>query len=260
MEFRNLKWTQKDALVVLTVDRPTKLNALTDETIDELSKAFTAIRVRADLHAVILTGGGEKAFIAGADIAELAALDPVRMKASAEKGQRLLDSIETLGKPVIAAINGYALGGGLEVALACTVRVASDRAMVGLPEVTLGIMPGYGGTQRLPRLIGKGRALEWMLTGGKMDAAEAYRVGLVNRVVAPEQLLGEAELIARRMIANGPLAVRACLEAVHRGTETSIEQGLALEATLFGLLASTRDTREGLTAFLEKRKPVFKGE
>ncbi len=260
MEFANLEWAEKDRVLTITIDRPAKLNALNDQTVGELAQAFAAARDRSEVAAVILTGGGEKAFIAGADIAELALNDAVKGKRCAERGQALLLLVEQLGKPVIAAINGYALGGGLEVALACTVRLASEKAVFGLPETTLGIIPGYGGTQRLPRIIGRGRALEWILTGGKYDAQEAWRVGLVNQVTKPEELLLAADSLARRMIANGPVALRYALEAVHRGAEMSLEHGLALEASLFGALASTQDTKEGLKAFLEKRKPAFSGE
>lgn len=260
MSEANVLTSENNGLLTITVNRPARLNALNTATIADLTRAFTDARDRREVRAVMLTGAGDKAFIAGADIAELAANDGIKAKSCSEFGQRLFDLVENLGKPVLAAINGFALGGGLETALACHVRIASEKAVLGLPETTLGIMPGFGGTQRLPRVIGQGRALEWILTGGKFDAQEAFRVGLVNKVVKPEQLLAETEAMARKMMANGPIALRSCIEAVNRGMETSLDQGQALEATLFGMLASTRDTREGLAAFLEKRKPDFRGE
>jgi enoyl-CoA hydratase len=209
---------------------------------------------------VIVTGAGEKAFVAGADIAELAKQSPVEGKEATLRGQRVVDRIEGLGKPVVAAINGFALGGGCELAMACHVRIASENARLGTPEVKLGLMCGYGGTQRLPRLVGRGRALELLLTGEMIDAAEAYRIGLVNKVVPRDALLGEAEALLRKMLANGPLSLRFTLQAVTAGHEMPLEQGLLLEATLFGLICATEDSKEGTTAFLEKRPAKFLGK
>jgi enoyl-CoA hydratase len=209
---------------------------------------------------VILTGAGEKAFVAGADIAELATQSPVDGKERSIRGQRVLDRIERLGKPVIAAVNGFALGGGCELAMACHVRIASENAKLGTPEVKLGIMCGYAGTQRLPRLVGKGRALEMLLTGEMVDAAEALRIGLVNRVVPREKLLAEAEGLMRKMLANGPVSLRFTLEAVNDGLETGFDEAERQEATLFGLICTTEDMKEGTKAFLEKRPARFQGK
>jgi enoyl-CoA hydratase len=208
---------------------------------------------------VILTGAGSKAFVAGADIAELTTQGPMDGKARAQAGQAIFRAFEHLNKPVIAAVNGFALGGGCELAMACHLRVASDTARFGQPEVKLGLLPGYGGTVRLPRIVGKGRALELLLTGAIIDAAEALRIGLVNRVVPAERLMDEAEALARSIMDQGPLAVRSVLEAVDAGYEMSQADALLLESTLFGLLSSTDDMREGTRAFLEKRKPAFEG-
>jgi enoyl-CoA hydratase len=213
-----------------------------------------------DVRGVILTGAGEKAFVAGADIAELSRQTPVESKQLAQRGQRLLDRLEQLGKPVIAAINGFALGGGCELVMACHVRIAAEHARFGTPEVKLGLMCGYGGTQRLPRLVGKGRALEMLLTGEMVDAAEAYRLGLVNRVVPKERLLDEARALLGKMLANGPLALAHTLEAVQTGLQLPFEQAEQLEASLFALLASTQDMQEGTKAFLEKRPARFQGK
>ncbi|MBI5369416.1 MAG: enoyl-CoA hydratase/isomerase family protein [Planctomycetes bacterium] len=259
MEYKNLLLSEMEGVATVTVNRPDKLNALNAATIAELGAAFDDLAVRASAKAVIVTGAGEKAFVAGADIAELAQQSPLAGKATAQKGQALFRRIETLGKPVIAAINGYALGGGLELALACAVRIASDNAKLGLPEVTLGLIPGYGGTQRLARIVGRGRALELILTGDRIDAVEAHRIGLVNKVVAAGELAATAEALARRMLANGPVALRLALEAVDRGLELPLEDGLNLEANLFGLCATTDDMVEGTNAFLEKRKAKFLG-
>ncbi|HKO58156.1 MAG TPA: enoyl-CoA hydratase-related protein [Thermoanaerobaculia bacterium] len=256
----NVRTENRDAVLVVTIDRPKVLNALNAQTIEELGRAFAEARDDAAVKAVILTGGGEKAFVAGADIAELATMTPVTGKATAEKGQRVFASIERFPKPVIAAINGFALGGGCELALACHIRIASEKAQLGLPEVTLGIIPGYGGTQRMARLLGKGKALELILTGDRIGAAEALAVGLVNRVVPADQLMTTAEEMARKIASRGPLAVRAAIEAVMSGSEMPLEEGQLLEATLFGLLASTDDMREGMQAFLEKRAANFQGK
>ena len=243
----------------VTVNRPDKLNALNATVIAELGDAVTRVETDAAVRGVILTGSGQKAFGAGADIAELTAQTPMEGKARAILGQQVFRRLERCGKPVIAAINGFALGGGCELAMACHIRIAADHARFGQPEVKVGIGPGYGGSARLPRLVGKGRALELLLTGGMIDAAEAYRIGLVNRVVPADKLLAEAEAMLRTILENGPLAIRACLEAVDAGLETDLDQALLLEANHFGLLSATADMREGTKAFLEKRKPRFTG-
>lgn len=250
----------RDGVATVTVNRPEKLNALNDAVVGELTEAFEKFRTDPAARAVILTGAGEKAFIAGADIALLSSFEPRSARENALKGQHLTRLIENLGKPVIAAINGFALGGGAELALACTLRVAAEGARIGQPEVKLGIICGYGGTQRLPRLVGKARALELLLTGEPIDAAEAFRIGLVNRVVKREALLDEARAIALRILAVGPVAAQYSLEAVHRGMETTLDEGLQLEANLFGLCFATQDAREGISAFLEKRAPKFAGK
>ena len=259
MEFQNLKFEKKDAIAYVTVNRPDKLNALNMATMEELRAAFTAIRDDASVRVAIVTGAGEKAFIAGADISELAKNNPVEAKAYTHKGQSVLDLIENCGKPVIACINGYALGGGCEIAMACTLRLASDNAKLGQPEVKLGIIPGYGGTQRLPRLVGKGLAMQLALTGDQIPAQEAYRIGLVNEVVPLGELIPRAEGIAKKIIANAPLAVQYAMEAVNHGLDMTLAEGLYLEATLFGVCCATEDKKEGTTAFLEKRPAQFKG-
>jgi enoyl-CoA hydratase len=248
-----------DGIARVTVNRPDKLNALNATVISELGDSVTRIETDAAVRGVILTGSGQKAFVAGADISELAAQGPLEGKARSIVGQLVFRRLERCGKPVIAAVNGFALGGGCELAMACHIRIAAEHAKFGQPEVKLGIGPGYGATARLPRLVGRGRALELLLTGGMIDAAEAYRIGLVNRVVPADKLLPEAEALLRTIIENGPLAIRACLEAVDAGLETDLDQALLLEANYFGLLSATEDMREGTKAFLEKRKPVFKG-
>ena len=248
-----------EGIARVTINRPDKLNALNATVIEELGDAVTRIETDAAVRGVILTGAGQKAFVAGADISELANQGPVEGKARALRGQQVFRRLESCGKPVIAAVNGFALGGGCELAMACHIRIAAEHAKFGQPEVRLGIGPGYGGTVRLPRLVGPGLALELLLTGGMIDAAEAHRIGLVNRVVPGERLMGEAEVMLRAILENGPLAIRACLEAVDAGLEMRIDQALLLEANLFGLLSSTADMKEGTKAFLEKRKPDFKG-
>jgi enoyl-CoA hydratase len=255
----NVRIEISDGVAIITIDRPKVLNALNAQTVGEIGEAFEQVRNDDAVKAVILTGGGEKAFVAGADIAELAKMTPITGKATAERGQRIFANIERFPKPVIAAINGFALGGGCELALACHIRIASERAQIGLPEVTLGIIPGYGGTQRMARLLGKGKALELILTGDRVPAAEAERIGLVNKVVAPEELMNTAMELAKKIASRGPLAVRAAIEAVMSGSEMPIEEGFFLEATLFGLLASTDDMKEGMGAFLEKRAANFSG-
>jgi enoyl-CoA hydratase len=257
--YENIKTENKDGVLVITIDRPKVLNALNAHTVQEIGAAFDAARDDDSVKAVILTGAGEKAFVAGADIGELAQMTPITGKATSERGQRVFRAIEKFPKPVIAAVNGFALGGGCELALACHIRIASDKAQLGLPEVTLGIIPGYGGTQRMARLLGKGRALELILTGDRIKADEAERIGLVNRVVPADQLMTVAEEMARTIAKRGPLAVRAAIEAVMSGSDMPFEEGQFLEATLFGLLASTDDMKEGMGAFLEKRAAEFKG-
>jgi enoyl-CoA hydratase len=259
MTFENLLIAKRDGVAVVTVNRPDKLNALNDRTMSELDAAFADLGADDAVRGVLLTGAGEKAFVAGADISELATESPVGGKERSVRGQRVLDRIESLGKPVVAAIGGFALGGGCELALACHVRVASEGARLGTPEVKLGILCGYGGTQRLSRLVGKGRALELLLTGEMVDAAEALRIGLVNRVVPKDKLLEEAEGLLRRMIANGPLSLRFTLEAVNAGLEMPLREAQGFEATLFGLICTTEDMKEGTKAFLEKRPAKFQG-
>jgi len=249
----------KGPIAYVTVNRPDVLNALNHETWEGLGRAFEEAQDDPAVRGVILTGAGEKAFIAGADISELAEITAVEAQKSSHFGQSVLDLIENLGKPVIAAVNGFALGGGCETAMACTIRVASEKARFGQPEVTLGLLPGGGGTQRLPRLVGKGRALQLILSGEIISAQEAYRIGLVNEVVPPAELIPRAEAILHRILANAPIAIRLSLEAVNKGVETSQDQGLALEASFFGLCAGTEDKKEGTTAFLAKRAPQFQG-
>jgi enoyl-CoA hydratase len=259
MGYDNLLFEVSDKIARITFNRPNVLNALNRKTMDELGDCLKKVRADDDIRVLILTGAGEKAFIAGADINELSQQTPVNGREFTLYGQEIIHRLETLGKPAIAAINGFALGGGCELALACTLRVASRNAKLGQPEVKLGIIPGYGGSQRLPRLCGKGVAHELILTGEMISAEEALRVGLVNRVVESAELLATAEAIARKIIANAPLAVKYALEAVEHGMEMPQEEGLHLEATLFGLCCATQDMREGTRAFLEKRPPKFEG-
>jgi enoyl-CoA hydratase/carnithine racemase len=260
MTFSNILFEKKNSIAYVTVNRPKVLNALNMATMDELRAAFHEIKNDAEVRVVILTGAGEKAFIAGADIGELAKNDPVSAKEYTHRGQSVLNLIENLGKPVIACVNGFALGGGCEIAMACTMRLASETAKLGQPEVKLGIIPGYGGTQRLPRLVGKGIAMQLLLTGEMITAQEAYRIGLVNEVTAPADLIPRAEAIAQKVIANGPLAVQYTMEAVNKGMETPLPEGLYIEAALFGVVCATEDKKEGTAAFLEKRPAQFKGK
>ena len=259
MGYENVLYEVKDSVARITINRPTVLNALNPKTVAELSECFTAARHDDAVRVLILTGAGEKAFVAGADINELSKQSPVSGKEYALAGQRVLHQLETLGKPSIAAINGFALGGGCELALACTIRIASRTAKLGQPEVKLGLLPGYGGSQRLPRLCGKGVAHEMILTGEMITADEALRVGLVNQVVEPGDLLSTAESIAKKIAANAPLAVRYATEAIERGAEMPLEEGLFLEASLFGLCCATEDMHEGTRAFIEKRPAKFQG-
>lgn len=260
MDFQNLIVEPGGAVAKVTVQRPDVLNALNRATIEELRAAFAALDENRDVRAVILTGAGEKAFIAGADIKELKGLGPLGARDFALQGQRLCDQIAWLGKPVIAAVNGFALGGGCEIALACHLRIGSPRARLGQPEVNLGVIPGWGGTQRLPRLVGLGRALEMILTGDPISAEEALRIGLLNRIVEADQLLPACEEVAAKIASRGPLAVRLSIDAAQRGLDQGLQNGLITEADRFGLAASTSDWQEGTAAFLEKRKPAFRGE
>jgi enoyl-CoA hydratase/carnithine racemase len=255
----NVLYEKKDAIAYVTVNRPKVLNALNTPTWADLRTAFEDARDDATVLGVILMGAGDKAFIAGADIGELAHATAVDAEQSSRFGQNVLDLIETLGKPVIAAVNGFALGGGCETAMACTMRVAVDSAKFGQPEVKLGLLPGGGGTQRLPRLVGKGRALQLILSGEMISALEAYRIGLVNEVVPAANLIARAEQILKQIASNAPVSVRLALEAVNRGMDTSQSEGFALEASYFGLCAATEDKKEGTSAFLEKRAPQFYG-
>lgn len=246
-------------LAVVTVDRQDKLNALNADVVRELGEVFASLRDDDDVRGVVLTGAGSKAFVAGADIGELAQMDSVSGVRVSRDGQEVFRSIELFPKPVLAAVGGYALGGGCELALACHMRIASERARFGLPEVGLGIIPGYGGTIRLARLVGLGRAIEITLTGDTVDAERAHAIGLVSRVVSPDDLLDEAKALLRKVTTKGPVAVRMALESIYRGLDTPTGEALGFESALFGLLASTEDMKEGMQAFLEKRKPDFKG-
>jgi enoyl-CoA hydratase len=259
MAYENLLYEKKDGIGTVTFNRPKVLNALNRRTVEELGECLGAAREDREVRALILTGAGEKAFISGADINELAQRTAIDGKEFSLFGQNVFRRLETLGKPSIAAINGYALGGGCELALACTIRIASRTARMGQPEVKLGILPGYGGTQRLARLCGKGVAHELILSGEMISAEEALRIGLVNHVVEPGELLPAAEALARKIAANAPLAVQFAMEAIEQGMEMPQEEGLFLEATLFGLSCASEDMREGTRAFLEKRPAQFKG-
>lgn len=260
MTYQNILVSSRDRIAFVTINRPDKLNALNKACKDELKDLFTALKGDQETDVVILTGAGEKGFVAGTDIGELLSLDAQSGKQFAEDGQSIFDLIQHLGKPVIAAVNGYALGGGCELALACHIRIASENAKFGQPEVNLGVIPGYGGTQRLPRLIGTGRAAEMILTGNPVDAQEALRIGLVNKVVLSADLLPAAETIARAIITKGQLAVRMSLKAINATLELPLSEGLNMEAALFGEACSTEDAKEGINAFLQKRKPAFKGK
>ena len=257
MTYELLTFQVADRIATITVNRPDKLNALNDALMRELGAAIDEAVARNDVGAVLLTGAG-RAFVAGADIAELADQSAVEGKARAERGQRTFRKFEQSPKPTLAAINGFALGGGCELAMACHLRIASDAAKFGQPEVKLGICPGYGGTVRLPRLVGKGRAIDILITGRMVDAEEALRIGLVDRVVAPEKLQEEAVALLRGILTMGPLAVRSCLELVDAGLEMGLEEALRMEATHFGLLSGSEDQKEGMAAFSEKREPQFK--
>src|SRR5918996_6032716 len=257
MTFENLTFDRDGAVVVITINRPKVLNALNSDTIEELRRAVLEVKRDALVRAVIVTGAGEKSFVAGADINELAVNSPAQGKEHALRGQHIFDLIENLGKPVIAAINGYALGGGCELAMACTMRIAADTAKIGQPEINLGLIPGYAGTQRLARLVGQGRALELLLTGDQITAQEAHRIGLVNRVVPAGELMADARPLGAALAAKAPVAARFIIDAVNKGLQMPFPDAQVFEATLFGLVASTDDMREGTRAFLEKRKAEF---
>src|SRR5271169_6164896 len=260
MKFENVLLEKKSAIAYVIVNRPKVLNALNMATMEELRAAFHEIKNDAAIRVVIFTGAGEKAFIAGADISELAKQDAVTGKEYTHRGQNVLNLIENLGKPVIACINGFALGGGCEIAMACTMRLASDNAKLGQPEVKLGIIPGYGGSQRLPRMVGKGLAMQMVLAGEMITAQEAHRIGLVNEVTSAAELMPRAEAIAAKIIANAPLAVQYAMEAVNKGMGMTLADGLFLEAALFGVCCATSDKAEGTAAFLEKRVAAFRGK
>jgi enoyl-CoA hydratase len=256
----NILVEREGAVATVTVNRSKVLNALSTQTLDELRRAILALKYDDGIRVVIVTGAGDKSFIAGADINELSQQTPIGGRELALRGQHVFDLVENMGKPVIAAINGYALGGGCELAMACTIRIAADTAKLGQPEINLGIIPGYGGSQRLSRLVGRGRALELLLTGDQITAAEAYRLGLVNRVVTGANLMGEARKLAQALAAKAPIAVRYIIDAVNKGLQMPLPEAQVFEATLFGLVAATEDMREGTKAFLEKRKAEFKGK
>lgn len=257
--FKNLVYDVREKIAYVTINRPAARNALNRETLEELRAAVSAIENDRDARVAILTGAGDKAFVAGADIGELTTLSEASGREYARAGQAVFDAMEALGKPVIAAVNGFALGGGCELAMACTLRIASERAMFGQPEVKLGLIPGFGGTQRLARLVGRGRALEMLLTGEAISAAEALRIGLVNRLAPADQLMAAAEDVARKIIANAPIAIGNALDAVRRGLAEGASEGMDLEARLFGACCGTQDMREGTRAFLEKRPAEFHG-
>jgi enoyl-CoA hydratase len=256
----NVLYEKKGAIAYVTINRPKVLNALNTPTWHDLRTAFEEARDDAAVRGIILTGAGDKAFVAGADIGELAHATAIDAERSSRFGQGVLDLIEDLGKPVIAAVNGFALGGGCETAMACTIRIAVEHAKFGQPEVALGLVPGGGGTQRLPRLVGRGRALQLILSGEMISAQEAHRIGLVNEIVPAAELIARAEAILNKIASNAPVAVKFSLEAVNKGLETSQSEGLLLEASYFGLCAGTDDKKEGTSAFLEKRTPQFRGQ
>lgn len=259
LSLETVLYEKKGAIAFVTLNRPKVLNALNKQAVADLRAAFEDSRDDSAIRGVILTGGGDKAFAAGADISELLDDTAVEAEERSRNGQALTSLIEDVGKPVIAAVNGFALGGGCELAMACTIRLAAETAKFGQPEVRVGIMPGYGGSQRLPRLVGKGRALQIILSGEIIDAQEAYRIGLVNEIAPNEKLIARAEAILKQIISNAPIGVKFSIEAVNRGLETSLTEGLLLEASLFGICASTNDKKEGASAFLEKRAPQFRG-
>jgi enoyl-CoA hydratase len=258
MNYNNILFEIKNHIAVVTINRPDKLNALNGQTIDELEDVFHSVKNDPDVFVVVVTGSGEKAFVAGADISELNKLNVLSAKEFSEKGNKVFRMIEALDKPVIAAVNGFALGGGCELALACHIRLASENAKFGQPEVNLGIIPGYGGTQRLARVINSARALEMILTGDMVSAEEAFRIGLVNKIFAQAELLNKTLEIAEKIAAKGQQAIRLALKAVKATDNISLTEGLSYEASLFALVCGTEDFKEGTAAFLEKRKPQFK--
>lgn len=259
MELKNLTYEKRDKIAIVTINRPNTLNSLNAETMEELDQVFTEVGRDEGVWAVILTGAGERAFVSGADIQQFVGLSAPASQHFARKGQDIFRRIEELGRPVIAAINGYALGGGCELAMACTIRIASEKARFGQPEVKLGLIPGYGGTWRLPHIVGKGKALELILTGEMIDAQEALRLNLVNRVVPPAQLMEAALEMANKILANSPLAVKLSIQAINHAMHTDLETGNHHEAALFGLCFASHDKEEGVNAFLDKRKPAFTG-
>jgi enoyl-CoA hydratase len=259
LKLENLLYEKKGPIAYVTLNRPKVLNALNAKTISELRSVFEDARDDSAVRGVVFTGAGDKAFAAGADIGEIVNETPVMAEENTRAGQAVTNLIENLGKPVIAAVNGFALGGGCELSMACTIRLAAETAKFGQPEVKIGIMPGYGGTQRLPRLVGKGRALQLILSGEIIDAQEAYRIGLVNEIVPTATLIARAEAILNQIISNAAVGVKFSIEAVNKGTETSLEEGLLLEASLFAICAATEDKKEGTSAFLAKRAPKFQG-
>jgi len=260
MEYKNVQLAVADGVARLTIDRPQAMNALNSETLDEMEHVFNHCRETESVRALVITGGGDKAFIAGADIKELAKMNPLSAKDLAYRGQQVYALVEHMGKPTIAMVNGFALGGGLELALACNLRTASTSARMGLPEVSLGIIPGYGGTQRLSRVAGPAVAREWILTGDMFGAEEAHRVGIINRIFSPEELEEGTMKMVNSILSRGPIAVRFAIEAISRGSNMPQREGEILESDLFGLAASTEDMREGMAAFIEKRKPDFQGK
>ena len=260
MTFENLLIERDDAVAIITFNRPKVLNALNTQTLTDLSNAIAAFKADRGVRAVVITGAGEKSFVAGADINELAVQTPVEGKEHARRGQAIFDAIEQMGKPVIAAINGFALGGGCELVMACTIRIAADTARFGQPEINLGIIPGYGGSQRLPRLVGKGVALEILLTGDMIGAQRAYEIGLVNKVVPAPELMTEAKKMAQLLASKAPIATQYIIEAVNQGLDAPLPVAQFLETSLFGAIASSADMKEGTKAFLEKRKAVWKGQ
>lgn len=260
MQFRNILLDIKQSIAFITINRPDKLNALDIQTIDELGSATHEIKADPAVKAAIITGAGEKAFVAGADIKELSTLNMNEAIEVARKGQDVFLQIEKCPKPVLALVNGFALGGGCELAMACHFRIASENAKFGQPEVNLGLIPGFGGTQRLPRLVGRGRALEWLLTGDMIPAQRAYETGLVNKIVEQDKLMGAGIAFLEKILSKGPVAVKYCIEAVHSGLDNSLENGLEIEANYFGMSFTTDDMKEGTTAFLEKRKAIFSGK